>query len=268
LKQYIKLIEECKDILGKEQTLESLVEVIGHINDDLLLHKFFGKTKDSEDRLENINELKMLILEHEDDSDELVDDMTQDLTPFGKFLATAALTGKVRDKGSNAVTLTTIHSSKGLEWPVVFIPNCVQSSLNNCKDEEEIEEARRVFFVAGTRAKALLYMSHPEEIERYSGTVAQQPLDMLTSASVAKCTTSVNSKFPKLSQAQFTEYAKFLGRLVPLADKTPSFSSAFNLMQIENAKNINKRKNSFQSPVIAKKAASDENLPPSKKSYK
>ncbi|KAA8900773.1 hypothetical protein TRICI_006152 [Trichomonascus ciferrii] len=265
LKHYIQLIEECRKILGKEQTLESLVEVIGHINNELLLHQFFGKNKDAEDRLENINELKMLIFEHDDDSDEVVDEMTEDLTPFGKFLATATLTGKVRDKDSNAVTLTTIHSSKGLEWPVVFIPNCVQSSLNNCKDDEEIEEVRRVFFVAGTRAKALLYMSHPDEIERYSGTEGQQPLDMLTSPMVAKCTTTVNSKFPKLSQAQFTEYAKFLGRMAPLTDKTPSFSSAFNLMQIEkNAKVSGKRKNAFQSPLIAKKAASDEHTPPSK----
>lgn len=266
LMRYVQLIEECKKILGKGQTLDSLVEVIGRLNDELQLHKFFGKEKDVDDRLENINELKMLILEHEDDSDELAEEITQDLTPFGKFLATAALTGKVRDKSSNAVTLTTIHSSKGLEWPIVFIPNCVQSSLNNCKDDEEIEEARRVFFVAGTRAKALLYMSHPEEIERYSGTVPQQPLDMLTKSTVAKCTTSVNSKFPTLSQTQFSAYAKFLGRsLAPLADKTPSFSSAFNLMQIENANVSSKRKNSFQSPVIAKKATSNENFPLAKK---
>lgn len=57
----------------------------------------------------------------------------------------------------NAVTLTTAHSSKGKEWPVVYadISNFDQTDLNN---SEEIEERRRLLFVAITRAKDELYI--------------------------------------------------------------------------------------------------------------
>lgn len=91
-----------------------------------------------------------------------------------------------------AVTISTIHGSKGLEWPVVFIPGCVEGiipsifqsdnkddsesesdsdskshSNSNTKKpsnmDENLDEERRMFFVAQTRAKYLLYLSSVED---------------------------------------------------------------------------------------------------------
>ncbi|AMD19340.1 HBR439Cp [Eremothecium sinecaudum] len=102
---------------------------------------------------------------------------------------------------NGAVTITTIHGSKGLEWPIVFVPGCVEGIIPcvyaNSKDDdsdedntdtgeeldeqnsdspkknknsrasESIDEERRMFFVALTRAKYLLYITATENNERF-----------------------------------------------------------------------------------------------------
>ncbi len=78
------------------------------------------------------------------------------------------------------VTLTTIHSAKGLEWDVVFLMNVTEGSLPisfafNC--DEEIEEEHRLFYVAVTRARKKLRLSYPFEskrgFERYMNQVSR-----------------------------------------------------------------------------------------------
>ncbi|GFI62362.1 putative ATP-dependent DNA helicase YjcD [Clostridiales bacterium] len=63
--------------------------------------------------------------------------------------------------GDDAVTLTTIHSAKGLEFGTVFIPSIVETMLphGNPKADYEVEEERRLFYVAITRAKKRLVLS-------------------------------------------------------------------------------------------------------------
>lgn len=60
------------------------------------------------------------------------------------------------------VTLMTIHSAKGKEWPVVFVVGAEDGTIPDfrCTSEEEIEEERRVLYVAMTRAKRRLLLSH------------------------------------------------------------------------------------------------------------
>ena len=62
---------------------------------------------------------------------------------------------------SDAVTLTTMHSSKGLEFNTVFIPSIVDGVIphGNQRAEFDTEEERRLFYVAATRAKERLYFS-------------------------------------------------------------------------------------------------------------
>ena len=81
------------------------------------------------------------------------------------FLSNIALsTELVREddesKENAKVTITTIHAAKGLEWPVVFIPSAYDGSIPHSRAEDHDEE-RRLLYVGMTRAKALLYISHP-----------------------------------------------------------------------------------------------------------
>jgi DNA helicase-2/ATP-dependent DNA helicase PcrA len=76
-------------------------------------------------------------------------------------------------------TLSTIHSAKGLEWRVVFVIGLVDGrfpSLYNVRSEDEVEEERRLLYVAATRAKDHLYLSYPIDIyDRASGMVLGKP---------------------------------------------------------------------------------------------
>ncbi|KZT04433.1 UvrD-helicase-domain-containing protein [Laetiporus sulphureus 93-53] len=67
----------------------------------------------------------------------------------------------VSDHGfDNKVTVTTVHAAKGLEWAAVFIPSVVEKTYP-AYFSKDVNEERRLLFVASTRAKILLYFVHP-----------------------------------------------------------------------------------------------------------
>jgi superfamily I DNA/RNA helicase len=85
----------------------------------------------------------------------------------------------VEDKSSEGVTLTTIHSSKGLEWENVFIIGVYDGLFPSLKNEDQ-EEELRLYYVAITRAKTRLYISFPKTTLK--GTPAKNTfLDIITS---------------------------------------------------------------------------------------
>ena len=77
------------------------------------------------------------------------------------------------------LTLSTIHSAKGLEWRAVFVIGLVDGrfpSYQNLHSAEEVEEERRLLYVAVTRAKEHLYLSYPIDIfDRTTGMVLGKP---------------------------------------------------------------------------------------------
>ncbi|MBK7106779.1 MAG: ATP-dependent helicase [Ignavibacteriae bacterium] len=83
------------------------------------------------------------------------------------------------DKEKEVLTLSTIHSAKGLEWHTVFIIHAVEgffpSSMSYDKIES-LEEERRLMYVASTRAKQNLYISYPMNIfDRHNGMTLSKP---------------------------------------------------------------------------------------------
>ncbi len=90
----------------------------------------------------------------------------------------AAEIGQAEEKSESrpecGVTLITMHGSKGLEYDKVFIPNCNEGVTphKKAKSEEEIEEERRMFYVAATRAKkelTLLYITGETDTKEEGG---------------------------------------------------------------------------------------------------
>jgi superfamily I DNA/RNA helicase len=77
------------------------------------------------------------------------------------------------------LTLSTIHSAKGLEWEAVFVIWLVDGrfpSYHNLHDTEEMEEERRLLYVAVTRAKRHLHLSYPIDVyDRTTGMVLGKP---------------------------------------------------------------------------------------------
>ncbi len=83
------------------------------------------------------------------------------------------------DKEDEYLTISTIHSAKGLEWKAVFLIWALEGRFPSAKsvdDIDSIEEERRLFYVAATRAKDFLYISYPNSIyDRESGYILSEP---------------------------------------------------------------------------------------------
>jgi DNA helicase II / ATP-dependent DNA helicase PcrA len=111
------------------------------------------KTEESETRLFNIEELVTAAVEAEEHNETLRD-----------FIDHAALVSDTDQYKEDArVTLMTIHAAKGLEFPVVFIVGVEEGLFPHSRtfqSEEELEEERRLCYVAITRAQQYLYITH------------------------------------------------------------------------------------------------------------
>ncbi len=89
--------------------------------------------------------------------------------------------GKREEQDTEKVTLSSIHQAKGLEWKAVFLVWLAEGAFPNgriieAEDPEMMEEERRLFYVALTRAKDELYLSYPLiNPKSYSGDVIQRP---------------------------------------------------------------------------------------------
>ena len=124
----------------------------------------FGEFPDNADeRLDNINELITAIGEYRNPAGEV---------NLGDFLAEVALVADVDawDETSDAVTMMTLHSAKGLEFPSVFIAG-VEYGLfplqRAMESDRELEEERRLFYVGITRARQLLHITYAVQRMRY-----------------------------------------------------------------------------------------------------
>ncbi|MDD3619520.1 MAG: 3'-5' exonuclease, partial [Desulfobulbaceae bacterium] len=89
----------------------------------------------------------------------------------------------IYDERAEAVTLMTLHASKGLEFKIVFIagveegllPLSPKTSFSEAEEMEHVEEERRLFYVGMTRAEEILYLSRAEKRNLRGGVVRQEP---------------------------------------------------------------------------------------------
>ena len=108
------------------------------------------------ERIDNIGELITSAAQYEQSAEE---------PSLSEFLEDVALVSDVDkyDEAADAVVLMTIHSAKGLEFPVVFLPGMEEGIFpgrQSIMDPTEIEEERRLAYVAITRAKKKVYITH------------------------------------------------------------------------------------------------------------
>ncbi len=109
-------------------------------------------------RRANLAELVRLATEYRDT------DPAPSAGGFGAWL-TATFAGSEPEVGRDAVTITTAHAAKGLEWPVVYVAGLEEGlfPIFHAKTREAIEEERRLFYVAITRAERELHLSWAEQ---------------------------------------------------------------------------------------------------------
>jgi DNA helicase-2/ATP-dependent DNA helicase PcrA len=167
LKQFARLVNKynkLKDELSVSELSRSLTDELG-----LIRSLKDENTVESQNRMENIQEFLGGIAEFQTENPE---GTLQD------FLAEVSLVADVDrwDTKRNSVTLMTIHAAKGLEFPVVFVSGLEEGLFPlGSKEQDELEEERRLFYVAITRAQKKVYLSYARQRFRFGKLSYQAP---------------------------------------------------------------------------------------------
>lgn len=168
LGEFVRLIESLSQMQGTHtlhDLVNSMLDMSGY------RQMLIDGGEEAADRLDNVNEFVSTVIEFERNNEE---------PTLQGFLEELSLVADVDryDENANAVVLMTVHSAKGLEFPMVFLPGMedgifpgLQSSMN----PEELEEERRLAYVALTRAKERIYITHVTERVMY-GKTQRNPL--------------------------------------------------------------------------------------------
>jgi DNA helicase-2/ATP-dependent DNA helicase PcrA len=184
----IKLIikdENASEIL--KEKLSAFVELIEELSNkeyktaSLMIKDILNSTgyleEIEEDRIQNVLELLS---------------SAEDI-PVKEFLDKVSLISNVDiwENKKNYVSLLTLHSAKGLEFPVVFVAGCEEGILPYFKAKEdllEMQEERRLFYVGMTRAKNILFLTSASNRKLYSKIQKQEPSSFIKDIPVDYCT--------------------------------------------------------------------------------
>lgn len=207
--QMLQTWQSQLETLPANEVLQGILEDSGYVRD----LKAQG-TDEAEERLGNVQELYNAILQFQEENPD-------DPSLFA-FLANASLASDLDNLEEEAerVNLMTLHSSKGLEFPVVFLVGLEQGLFPNYRSMEDaaaLEEERRLCYVGITRAQERLFVSYARERRLY-GTrepanpslfLAELPKELLesnlASAIPAKWTQKPGGEFKKRNASEASD---------------------------------------------------------------
>ena len=150
--EYVRLID------GFQTDGKPVHEILSEILDQSGYEKM-RRTEGAQERLDNLAELKQAVLEYEQSAGE---DVSLEEYIRHTALASAADQGMETDK----VKMMTVHTAKGLEFPVVILPGLSEGIFpsRKTKNLEGMEEERRLAFVAMTRARERLFLTEAQGV--------------------------------------------------------------------------------------------------------
>jgi len=148
-------------------TTKNAYEVAQHIGKatKLVAELYNDKTVEGVSRFENVQELLNSIKEFVEEDVVVEDEVIATDKSLGTFLQNVSLlTGDEKDtQNLDTVKLMTVHSAKGLEFPVVYVAGMEENLFPGSQSLyslEDLEEERRLFYVAITRAESRLYLTY------------------------------------------------------------------------------------------------------------
>jgi DNA helicase II / ATP-dependent DNA helicase PcrA len=186
------------------------------------------RTDEAEGRLENLQELVNAAVDYDE----------QGLEGLREFVDHSALVSdQDQYKRDAPVTLMTVHSAKGLEFPLVFIVGMEDGLFPHSRsatDPAELEEERRLAYVAMTRAERFLYVTHAMKRRVYGEELASEPsqflnempIDLLEDLSLGKSWLSFarGSSAIDYEQGEYRkEKKKYMGKTYDSVDSIAEF---------------------------------------------
>jgi DNA helicase-2/ATP-dependent DNA helicase PcrA len=163
-KEFVALLDELAELsatAAPEDVLEALLNRSGYLST-------LEESVDPQDagRVENLQELVSVAREYTERAEAIEDGESPTVAGFLEQVSLVADADEVPDPAdpeqSGVVTLMTLHTAKGLEFPVVFLTGLedgVFPHLRSLGDQQELEEERRLAYVGVTRAQQRLYLS-------------------------------------------------------------------------------------------------------------
>ena len=162
-----------RQLITAAQDPEVSMEELYHLMLEKTDYLTYLKTEceDADDRIDNINELASNIVKYEEEMEE---------PTLSGFLEEISLMTDIDnfDASADSVVMMTMHSAKGLEFPVVFLPGLEENifpGMQAIYNPPEIEEERRLAYVAITRAREELYLLNAERRMIFGSTSRNRP---------------------------------------------------------------------------------------------
>ena len=182
LQNFITMIKYFQSMLEKNNAYDVALQVGKHTN--IVKELFNDKTTEGLAKYENIQELLNSIKEWTESPD-TEDGEVVGTKSLGSYLQQITLlTDADNEKeDSDSVKLMTIHAAKGLEFGCVFVGGVEETLFPNAmaiNTREELEEERRLFYVAVTRAKQRLWLTYANARYRFGNLVQNEPSRFLT----------------------------------------------------------------------------------------
>lgn len=172
---FTRWIVELSDQLLRSEPLEAVKDLIKGIHYEDWLFETSSSPKAAEMRMKNVSELYSWVtqmLQGDDDHDPMT--LAE---AVNKLALRDMMERNEEDEADNQVQLMTMHASKGLEFPYVFMVGMEEGLLphQSSIDEDNIEEERRLAYVGITRAQRELTLTMAKERRQYGETIFTEP---------------------------------------------------------------------------------------------
>ena len=169
LMNFTKMIRDFQECIENGMGLNDLLQEVLDVTK--YLDYLQEEPETYEDRVNNIKELSSMFIKYEEESED---------ANLSEFLEDVALISDIDsyNEDEDAVVLMTLHSAKGLEFPIVFIPGMeggIFPGNQSMFSEEDLEEERRLAYVGITRAKKKLYLISSQQRMLYGQTSRNMP---------------------------------------------------------------------------------------------
>lgn len=245
--EFKKLILDFKEY-SKTKTLTELVDYV--LEKSGLKSEYDPNLIEDEIRLENLEEFKSITKRFEEEDD----------GTLGSFIENITLVSDINEHkdSSDQITLMTVHSAKGLEFDAVFIIGLEEGifpHMNSLMNPEELEEERRLCYVAITRARKKLYLVNARsrmlfgkesanQQSRFIGEIGEDYLDNLSKPNITINAKKANEQENDISVGDHVYHEKYKNGIVVADERgilTVAFAKPYGIIKVmKNHKSIRK----------------------------
>jgi DNA helicase II / ATP-dependent DNA helicase PcrA len=225
---FVTMIKSFQTMLQKQNAYDVAFAIGKHTG--LVAELYNDKSVEGLARYENVQELLNSIKEFTETPDEEGELLDKSLGSYLQQITLLTDADKDSDENQDSVKLMTIHAAKGLEFQCVFLVGLEENlfpSAMSLYDRADLEEERRLFYVAITRAKERLWITYTNTRYRFGNLIQNDPsrfLEELPEVHLDKTYTGMSNR-PSASQASFGNM------LNDTQNKTPSLKQLADKIQ-------------------------------------